>query len=214
MRQKVIKFPQEKSKEVEKHKKRFRCLLPTDHKYELKIIFDKIHRSFVYTSKQSNRIYENVILGSNDTINAVTSSMPANINLHDYSRMFISGNGYNNSESLIKFMNQTFGYRFLRNYNLSNIKTEFGIGFYEDNNQEADHMGWYTIKEYSNAVSLVGVLFYKFRNIKDLDVLFQKQFELNIALTHFDKSNISIKEYPWNRSETSFFDNKLIFYLQ
>ena len=62
MRQKVIKFPQEKSKEVEKHKKRFRCLLPTDHKYELKIIFDKIHRSFVYTSKQSNRIYENVIL--------------------------------------------------------------------------------------------------------------------------------------------------------
>ena len=214
MRQKVIKFPQEKSKGVEKHKKRFRCLLLTDHKYELKIIFDKIHRSFVYTSKQSNRIYENVILGSNDTINAVKSPIPANINLHDYSRMFISGNGHNSSESLIKFMNQTFGYRFLRNYNLSDIKTEFGIVFYEDNNQEVDHMGWYTIKEYSNAVTLIGTLLYKFRNISDLDVLSQKQLELNIVLTHLDKSNISIKEYPWNRSETSFFDNKLIFYLQ
>ena len=66
MRHKVINFPRKKLKEVEKTKKRFRCLLPTDQQYELGIIFDKIHRSFVYCDRQNKHNYENVILGTNN----------------------------------------------------------------------------------------------------------------------------------------------------
>ena len=115
MRQKVINFPRKKLKEVEKTKKRFRCLLPTDQQYKLGIIFDKIHRSFVYCDRQNKHNYENVILGTNNEINAGKLPISDNISLHDYSRIFISGVGNNNSESLINFMTQNSEYRFLKN---------------------------------------------------------------------------------------------------
>lgn len=214
MRQKVINFPRKKLKEVEKTKKRFRCLLPTDQQYELGIIFDKIHRSFVYCDRQNKHNYENVILGTNNEINAGKLPISDNISLHDYSRIFISGVGNNSSESLIKFMTQNSGYRFVKNYNLSQIRTELCVVFYEEANQEADHMGWYNIMEHDDHVTLSGMLFYKFSNIKDIHRFFQVQIELNLILTHIERHNIAIKLYPWNKSDISFFDNKFIFYLQ
>ena len=93
MTQKVINFPRKKLKEVEKTKKRFRCLLSTDQQYKIGVVFDKIHRSFVYCERQNKHNYENVILGSNIEINTGKFPLPANISLHDYSRIFISGVG-------------------------------------------------------------------------------------------------------------------------
>ena len=214
MTQKVINFPGKKLKEVEKTKKRFRCLLSTDQQYKIGVVFDKIHRSFVYCDRQNKHNYENVILGSNIEINTGKFPLPANISLHDYSRIFISGVGNNSSESFIKFMTQNSKYRFVKNYNLSEIRTDLCVVFYEEINQEADHMGWYNIIEHDDHVSLSGMLFYKFRNIKDIQRFFQEQIKLNLILTHIERHNIAIKLYPWNKSDISFFDNKFIFYLQ
>ena len=214
MTQKVINFPGKKLKEVEKTKKRFRCLLSTDQQYKIGVVFDKIHRSFVYCDRQNKHNYENVILGSNIEINTGKFPLPDNISLHDYSRIFISGVGNNSSESFIKFMTQNSKYRFVKNYNLSEIRTDLCVVFYEEINQEADHMGWYNIIEHDDHVSLSGMLFYKFRNIKDIQRFFQEQIKLNLILTHIERHNIAIKLYPWNKSDISFFDNKFIFYLQ
>ncbi len=214
MRQKVINFPRTKLKEVEQTKKRFRCLLPTDQKYEIGIIFDKIHRSFVYCDKQNKHSYENVILGTNNEINAGTLPISDNISLHDYSRIFMNGVGNNSSESLIKFMTQNSGFKFLKNFNLSRIRTEFCVVFYEETRQEANHMGWYNIISHDDHLILSGMLFYKFSTIKDIQRFIQEEIHLNLILTHIERHNIAIKLYPWNKSDISFFDNKFIFYLQ
>ena len=62
-------------------------------------------------------------------------------------------------------MTQNSVYRFVKNYNLSQIRTELCVVFYEESNQEADHMGWYNIMEHDDHVKLIGMLFYKFSNI-------------------------------------------------
>ena len=90
MRQKVINFPRKKLKEVEKTKKRFRCLLPTDQQYELGIICDKIHRSFVYCDRQNKHNYENVILGTNNEINAGKLPISDNISYEDAKKEWIT----------------------------------------------------------------------------------------------------------------------------
>ena len=221
MRHKVINFPRKKlKKEVRQPKKRFRCLLSTDESYNIGVSFHKVHRCFVYSNKMSKSLYKNVILGTNNELDKGNFGgndfiFPHNTSLHDYSRIFLSGVGKTNSESFKKFISQTQGYGFLKNYDLSEINIEFGVVFYEeDMNQEAGHMGWYNIVENDVNVSLLGMLFYKYKYLKDILDRFQEPMKCSIILTHINATNIAIKSYPWNKSSESFFEKKFIFYFQ
>ena len=63
-------------------------------------------------------------------------------------------------------------------------------------------------------VSLLGMLFFKLNTFADLLKYFQNPLEISLSLTKIDKSNLAIKNYPWNRCAITFFENKYIFFIK
>ena len=95
MRHKVINFPR-KRRGGQTTKKRFRWLLPTDKIFRIKATFHEVKRSFVYSQAASRSLYENTILGcSHDLDKGISRGdnfiLPRNVELHDYSRIFLRG---------------------------------------------------------------------------------------------------------------------------
>ena len=221
MRHKVINFPR-KSRGGQTTKKRFRWLLPTDKIFRIKATFHEVKRSFVYSQAASKTLYENTILGcSNELDKGIVGGnnfvLPRNVELHDYSRIFIRGIAKTDSNLFKEFIASLKDHAFLQLHDFSQIVLEFGVVFYDEHiDKRATHIGWYDIiDDEENNVQIVGTLFYRYRGLASVLKDFQTPVECSILLTRIDRHNIETeKSYPWNKLLNSFFDNKYIFYFE
>ena len=220
MRHKVINFPR-KRRGGQTTKKRFRWLLPTDKIFRIKATFHEVKRSFVYSQAASRSLYENTIFGcSNDLDKGISRGdsfiLPRNVELHDYSRIFMRGVAKTDSVLFKKFIAGLKDRDFIRLHDFSQIAFEFGVVFYDEHvDKRATHIGWYNIidDEESN-VLIVGTLFYKYKGLTSALRDFQAPVECSILLTRIDESGIEIERYPWTKSSRSFFENKHICYFE
>ena len=221
MRHKVINFPR-KRRGGQTTKKRFRWLLPTDKIFRIKATFHEVKRSFVYSQAASRSLYENTILGcSNDLDKGIARGdsfiLPRNVELHDYSRIFLRGVANTDSDLFKEFIASLKDYAFLKLHNFSQIVIELGVVFYDEHvDKRATHIGWYNIiDDEEKNVFVVGNLFYKYKGLASILKDFQAPVECSILLTSTDKRDIEIeKSYPWTKVSKSFFDNKYIFYFE
>ena len=221
MRHKVINFPR-KRRGGQTTKKRFRWLLPTDKIFRIKATFHEVKRSFVYSQAASRSLYENTILGcSNDLDKGISRGdsfiLPRNVELHDYSRIFLRGVANTDSDLFKEFIASLKEHAFLQLHDFSQIVIELGVVFYDEHvDKRATHIGWYNIiDDEENNVLIVGTLFYRYKGLAGVLKDFQAPVECSILLTRIDKRDIEIKKsYPWNKLLESFFDNKYIFYFE
>ena len=221
MRHKVIKFPRI-GKGGQTTKKRFRWLLPTDKIFRIETTFHEVKRSFVYSHTASKSLYENTILGSSNELDKGILHgndfiLPRNMELHDYSRIFLRGIAKTDSNLFKKFIASLKDHAFLQLHDFSQIAFEFGVVFYDEHiDKRATHIGWYDIiDDEENNVQIVGTLFYKYGGLASVLKDFQTPVECSILLTRIDRHNIETeKSYPWNKLLNSFFDNKYIFYFE
>ena len=220
MRHKVINFPR-KRRGGQTTKKRFRWLLPTDKIFRIKATFHEVKRSFVYSQTTSKSLYENTTLGCNNELDkgivrGNNFILPRNMELHDYSRIFLRGVAKTDSVLFKKFITGLKDRDFIRLHDFSQIAFEFGVVFYDEHvDKRATHIGWYNIidDEESN-VLIVGTLFYKYKGLTSALRDFQAPVECSILLTRIDESGIEIERYPWTKASRSFFENKHICYFE
>jgi len=220
LRHKVIKFPQV-GKGGQTTKKRFRWLLPTDKVFGIKAAFHEVKSSFVYSQAASKSLYENTILGcSNELDKGIASGnnfiLPRNVELHDYSRIFLRGVAKTDSVLFKQFITGLKDRDFIQLHDFSQIAFEFVVVFYDEHvDKKASHIGWYNIidDEGSN-VFIVGTLFYKYKGLTSALRDFQAPVECSILLTRVDERDIEIDRYPWTKSSRSFFENKHICYFE
>ena len=221
MRHKVINFPR-KRRGGQTTKKRFRWLLPTDKIFRIKATFHEVRRSFVYSQAASRSLYENTIFGcSNDLDKGISRddsfTLPRNVELHDYSRIFLRGVANTDSNLFKEFIASLKEHAFLQLHDFSQIVIELGVVFYDEHvDKRATHIGWYNIiDDEENNVIIVGTLFYRYKGLAGVLKDFQAPVECSILLTRIDKRDIEIKKsYPWNKLLESFFDNKYILYFE
>ena len=219
MRHKVINFPRKRRGGLTT-KKRFRWLLPTDKIFRIKATFYEVKRSFVYSQAASRSLYENTIFGcSNDLDKGISRGdnfiLPRNVELHDYSRIFLRGIANTDSNLFKEFIASLKEHAFLQLHDFSQIVLEFGVIFYDEHiDKRATHIGWYNIiDDEEGNVIIVGTLFYRYKGLADVLKVFQAPVECSILLTRIDNRDIEIeKSYPWTKVSKSFFDNKYIFY--
>ena len=196
--------------------------MPTDKIFRIKTTFQEVKRSFVYSQAASRSLYANTILGSSNELDKGILRgndfiLPRNMELHDYSRIFLRGIAKTDSNLFKKFIANLKDHAFLQLHDFSQIVFEFGVIFYDEHiDKRATHIGWYDIiDDEENNVQIVGTLFYKYRGLASVLKDFQAPVECSILLTHIDKRDIEIKKsYPWNKLLESFFDNKYIFYFE
>ena len=220
MRHKVINFPR-KRRGGQTTKKRFRWLLPTDKIFRIKATFHEASRSFVYSQAASKSLYENIILGSSNELDkgilrGNNFILSRNVELHDYSRIFLRGVAKTDSVLFKKFITGLKDRDFIRLHDFSQIAFEFGVIFYDEHvDRRATHIAWYNITddEESN-VLIVGTLFYKYKGLTSALRDFQAPVECSILLTRIDESGIEIERYPWTKASRSFFENKHICYFE
>ena len=221
MRHKVINFPR-KRRGGQTTKKRFRWLLPTDKIFRIKVTFNEVRSSFVYSQTASKSLYENTMLGCNNELDKGIVGgnnfvLPRNVELHDYSRIFIRGIAKTDSNLFKEFIASLKDHAFLQLHDFSQIMFELGVVFYDEHiDKRATHIGWYDIiDDEDNNVQIVGTLFYRYRGLASVLKDFQTPVECSILLTRIDKRDIETeKSYPWNKLLNSFFDNKYIFYFE
>ena len=220
MRHKVINFPRNR-RGGQTTKKRFRWLLPTDKIFRIKATFHEASRSFVYSQAASKSLYENIILGSSNELDkgilrGNNFILSRNVELHDYSRIFLRGVAKTDSVLFKKFITGLKDRDFIRLHDFSQIAFEFGVIFYDEHvDRRATHIAWYNITddEESN-VLIVGTLFYKYKGLTSALRDFQAPVECSILLTRIDESGIEIERYPWTKASRSFFENKHICYFE
>ena len=220
MRHKVINFPR-KRRGGQTTKKRFRWLLPTDKIFRIKATFHEVNRSFVYSQAANKSLYENTILGSSNELDkgivrGNNFVLPRNVELHDYSRIFIRGIAKTDSNLFKEFIASLKDHAFLQLHDFSQIVLEFGVVFYDEHiDKRATHIGWYNIiDDEEKNVFVVGTLFYKYKGLASVLKDFQTPVECSILLTHIDERDIEIERYPWTKSPRSFFENKHICYFE
>jgi hypothetical protein len=196
--------------------------LPTDKIFRIKTTFHEVKRSFVYSQAASRSLYANTILGSSNELDkgillGNDFILPRNMELHDYSRIFLRGIAKTDSNLFKKFIASLKDHAFLQLHDFSQIVFEFGVIFYDEHiDKRATHIGWYDIiDDEENNVQIVGTLFYRYRGLASVLKDFQTPVECSILLTRIDKRDIETeKSYPWNKLLNSFFDNKYIFYFE
>ena len=196
--------------------------MPTDKIFRIKTTFHEVKRSFVYSQAASRSLYANTILGSSNELDKGILRgndfiLPRNMELHDYSRIFLRGIAKTDSNLFKKFIASLKDHAFLQLHDFSQIVFEFGVIFYDEHiDKRATHIGWYDIiDDEENNVQIVGTLFYKYRGLASVLKDFQTPVECSILLTRIDKRDIETeKSYPWNKLLNSFFDNKYIFYFE
>ena len=221
MRHKVINFPRI-GKGGQTTKKRFRWLLPTDKIFRIKATFHEVKRSFVYSQAASRSLYENTIFGcSNDLDKGISRGdsfiLPRNVELHDYSRIFLRGVANTDSNLFKEFIVSLKEHAFLQLHDFSQIVIELGVVFYDENvDKRATHIGWYNIiDDEENNVLVVGTLFYRYKGLEGVLKDFQAPVECSVLLTRIDKRDIETeKSYPWTKASKSFFENKHICYFE
>ena len=203
-------------------KKRFRWLLPTDKIFRIKTTFHEVKRSFVYSQAASRSLYANTILGSSNELDRGILRgndfiLPRNMELHDYSRIFLRGIAKTDSNLFKEFIASLKDHAFLQLHDFSQIMFELGVVFYDEHiDKRATHIGWYDIiDDEDNNVQIVGTLFYRYKGLASVLKDFQTPVECSILLTRIDKRDIETeKSYPWTKVSKSFFDNKYIFYFE
>ena len=196
--------------------------MPTDKIFRIKATFHEAKHSFVYSQAASRSLYENTILGCSNDLDkgAVMGNnfiLPRNMELHDYSRIFLRCIAKTDSNLFKEFIASLKDHAFLQLHDFSQIVLEFGVVFYDEHiDKRATHIGWYDIiDDEENNVQIVGTLFYKYRGLASVLKDFQTPVECSILLTRIDKRDIETeKSYPWNKLLNSFFDNKYIFYFE
>ena len=196
--------------------------MPTDKIFRIKTTFHEVKRSFVYSQAASRSLYANTILGSSNELDkgillGNDFILPRNMELHDYSRIFLRGIAKTDSNLFKKFIASLKDHAFLQLHDFSQIVFEFGVIFYDEHiDKRATHIGWYDIiDDEENNVQIVGTLFYRYRGLASVLKDFQTPVECSILLTRIDKRDIETeKSYPWNKLLNSFFDNKYIFYFE
>ena len=196
--------------------------MPTDKIFRIKTTFHEVKRSFVYSQAASRSLYANTILGSSNELDkgillGNDFILPRNMELHDYSRIFLRGIAKTDSNLFKKFIASLKDHAFLQLHDFSQIAFEFGVVFYDEHiDKRATHIGWYDIiDDEENNVQIVGTLFYRYRGLASVLKDFQTPVECSILLTRIDKRDIETeKSYPWNKLLNSFFDNKYIFYFE
>ena len=196
--------------------------MPTDKIFRIKTTFHEVKRSFVYSQAASRSLYANTILGSSNELDkgillGNDFILPRNMELHDYSRIFLRGIAKTDSNLFKKFIASLKDHAFLQLHDFSQIVFEFGVVFYDEHiDKRATHIGWYDIiDDEENNVQIVGTLFYRYRGLASVLKDFQTPVECSILLTRIDRHNIETeKSYPWNKLLNSFFDNKYIFYFE
>ena len=196
--------------------------MPTDKIFRIKTTFHEVKRSFVYSQAASRSLYANTILGSSNELDkgillGNDFILPRNMELHDYSRVFLRGIAKTDSNLFKKFIASLKDHAFLQLHDFSQIAFEFGVVFYDEHiDKRATHIGWYDIiDDEANNVQIVGTLFYRYRGLASVLKDFQTPVECSILLTRIDRRNVETeKSYPWNKLLNSFFDNKYIFYFE
>ena len=196
--------------------------MPTDKIFRIKTTFHEVKRSFVYSQAASRSLYANTILGSSNELDKGILHgndfiLPRNMELHDYSRIFLRGIAKTDSNLFKEFIASLKDHAFLQLHDFSQITFEFGVVFYDEHiDKRATHIGWYDIiDDEENNVQIVGTLFYRYRGLASVLKDFQTPVECSILLTRIDRRNIETeKSYPWNKLLNSFFDNKYIFYFE
>ena len=196
--------------------------MPTDKIFRIKTTFHEVKRSFVYSQAASRSLYANTILGSSNELDKGILRgndfiLPRNMELHDYSRIFLSGIAKTDSNLFKEFIASLKDHAFLQLHDFSQIVFELGVVFYDEHiDKRATHIGWYDIiDDEDNNVQIVGTLFYRYRGLASVLKDFQTPVECSILLTRIDKRDIETeKSYPWNKLLNSFFDNKYIFYFE
>ena len=196
--------------------------MPTDKIFRIKTTFHEVKRSFVYSQAASRSLYANTILGSSNELDKGILRgndfiLPRNMELHDYSRIFLRGIAKTDSNLFKEFIANLKDHAFLQLHDFSQIVVEFGVIFYDEHiDKKATHIGWYDIiDDEDNNVQIVGTLFYRYRGLASVLKDFQTPVECSILLTRIDKRDIETeKSYPWNKLLNSFFDNKYIFYFE
>ena len=196
--------------------------MPTDKIFRIKTTFHEVKCSFVYSQTASRSLYANTILGSSNELDkgillGNNFILPRNMELHDYSRIFLRGIAKTDSNLFKKFITSLKDHAFLQLHDFSQIVFEFGVIFYDEHiDKRATHIGWYDIiDDEENNVQIVGTLFYRYRGLASVLKDFQTPVECSILLTRIDKRDIETeKSYPWNKLLNSFFDNKYIFYFE
>ena len=195
--------------------------MPTDKIFRIKTTFHEVKRSFVYSQAASRSLYANTILGSSNELDkgillGNDFILPRNMELHDYSRIFLRGIAKTDSSLFKEFIASLKDHAFLQLHDFSQIMFELGVVFYDEHiDKRATHIGWYDIiDDEDNNVQIVGTLFYRYRGLASVLKDFQTPVECSILLTRIDKRDIETeKSYPWNKLLNSFFDNKYIFLL-
>jgi hypothetical protein len=196
--------------------------LPTDKIFRIKTTFHEVKRSFVYSQAASRSLYANTILGSSNELDKGILRgndfiLSRNMELHDYSRIFLRGIAKTDSNLFKEFIASLKDHAFLQLHDFSQIAFELGVVFYDEHiDKRATHIGWYDIiDDEENNVQIVGTLFYRYRGLAGVLKDFQTPVECSILLTRIDKRDIETeKSYPWNKLLNSFFDNKYIFYFE
>ena len=196
--------------------------MPTDKIFRIKTTFHEVKRSFVYSQAASRSLYANTILGSSNELDkgillGNDFILPRNMELHDYSRIFLRGIAKTDSNLFKEFIASLKDHAFLQLHDFSQIVFELGVVFYDEHiDKRATHIGWYDIiDDEDNNVQIVGTLFYRYRGLASVLKDFQTPVECSILLTRIDKRDIETeKSYPWNKLLNSFFDNKYIFYFE
>ena len=196
--------------------------MPTDKIFRIKTTFHEVKRSFVYSQAASRSLYANTILGSSNELDKGILRgndfiLPRNMELHDYSRIFLRGIAKTDSNLFKEFIASSKDHAFLQLHDFSQIVFEFGVVFYDEHiDKRATHIGWYDIiDDEENNVQIVGTLLYRYRGLAGVLKDFQTPVECSILLTRIDKRDIETeKSYPWNKLLNSFFDNKYIFYFK
>lgn len=196
--------------------------MPTDKIFRIKTTFHEVKRSFVYSQAASRSLYANTILGSSNELDKGILRgndfiLSRNMELHDYSRIFLRGIAKTDSNLFKEFIASLKDHAFLQLHDFSQIAFELGVVFYDEHiDKRATHIGWYDIiDDEENNVQIVGTLFYRYRGLAGVLKDFQTPVECSILLTRIDKRDIETeKSYPWNKLLNSFFDNKYIFYFE
>ena len=190
--------------------------MPTDKIFRIKTTFHEVKRSFVYSQAASRSLYANTILGSSNELDKGILRgndfiLPRNMELHDYSRIFLRGIAKTDSNLFKEFIASLKDHAFLQLHDFSQIMFELGVVFYDEHiDKRATHIGWYDIiDDEDNNVQIVGTLFYRYRGLASVLKDFQTPVECSILLTRIDKRDIETeKSYPWNKLLNSFFTTK------
>ena len=196
--------------------------MPTDKIFRIKTTFHEVKRSFVYSQAASRSLYANTILGSSNELDKGILRgndfiLPRNMELHDYSRIFLRGIAKTDSNLFKEFIASLKDHAFLQLHDFSQIMFELGVVFYDEHiDKRATHVGWYDIiDDEENNVQIVGTLFYKYKGLASVLKVFQAPVECSVLLTRIDKRDIETeKSYPWTKASKSFFENKHICYFE